>query len=60
MANKVTNREKFREVFGFAPKDTADICDIMLCDEGCPYNNIDDCVGHLDYWDQEYVEPEAQ
>lgn len=54
----MTNAEKFKEVFGFEPNRSADICDVVDCSYrenclGCPYEEYD-------YWDRPYMKVEVE
>ena len=54
----MTNREKFKEVFGMEILGGANLCDIVSCTE-CPECNEEECNGE-EYWDEEYKAPEEQ
>ena len=55
---QMTNKEKFREVFGFdANPERFSICFIFdACDE-CPFYYEKNCIPRAkDFWDEEYKE----
>ena len=47
----MTNKEKFKEVFGFTPRATNDCCPKEL---NCTNMTCKDCTFNRHWWDKEY------